>query len=703
MFYDISNEEQKSQLTTIIRRWKQDAKSAHDLMHEEWDECDDYFENEQVPAGFSEEHLEHLADANNPTKPSMNTKQFVVVNKVRETHEAVLGDFIGARKHINVRGNSPRDRKLGKAVGKVIDHVQRRAQLWDEVMIPAIDCAIRRGNHWIKLSYNATRDLPTGLIEIEEISCRDILLDPDVRKTFYTDKKYLIHRLRYRKDVADEKFREYFDPHWTGFSIDRDYDDAYKSSSGTNEQFVTIYEVHYVMTEVRYFLHNPKSNAPQELSLEDFNRASKDPVASKLAFKYTEDVLYKAFFQEAEGVFYNDQNEFQVDMIIPVLNIRSEGRAYAFGDTKYYKNLQDLFNTLLSVILDNAKKGNRPWISVDPQSYALNANKINEAINNPGKKVIPAANVGVHYPREINQAVVQLLTLTEKYIYDLQAKHDASRGQLPTNQIAEKTVANLIQQDRQSHGRKDVMIRWAMTMVARSLWEIIRLKFTEEQWVQVTDSVRGDDDYVPINYILNEEEYKQLLTEMLGVESDELLGTMEAAQLQKQMVEFRKQFEKENEVRKEVVTSFVIEGVIMKQEEVDVMMRKEDLEPEEFEEKYHPEQRDDTVYVINDLTRDAELDVVFDIDFNYEADKQTRQNMAFALFDRAVLRGDRLLKDVDYPDPDAAWKESVEQNQILQLGQAIVDNQPLYQQVMAVLNGQPAAPAAKTAPKAKAK
>jgi len=282
-----------------------------------------------------------------------------------------------------------------------------------------------------------------------------------------------------------------------------------------------------------------------------------------------------------------------------------------------------------------------------------------------------------------------LLGLTEKYIYDLQAKHEASRGQLPTNQIAEKTVLNLISQDRQAHGRKDVMIRWAMTMIARALWEIVRKKFTDAAWVLVTDSKPGDEDYVPINFIINEQEYQALLYQMMDVDAEEieLMDQVTRAEFEKQALAYKKQFEKENEVRKEVVESFVINDEVFSAEQIDQAMRKENLDPKQFDEKYQPEHREDLVYVINDLTREAELDVIFDIDFNYEADKQNRQNLAFSLGQAGYITGERVLKQIDFPDAEAAWREAVSMNQALQVGEAVVADQMLYQQVMAALQG----------------
>jgi hypothetical protein len=684
MFYNLEDEISKSELDAKLRRWRDEAETEHATMFDEWNEGDNYFENDQVPPGFSEEHRDHLVDANDPTKPTPTGKQYVVVNKVRETHESVLGDFVQARRWVRVTGASPKDKRFGRLIGVALDQVFRKANFWDEVMMPAIDCAIRRGIHWIKIKHNPYVDLPLGRIEIQEVSCRDVLIDPNIKKQFMSDSAYRIHRVRYKVDDANRVYEDLLQG--KTFAADRSYQTPYQSDHGRTYNFCTVYEFQYVEKETRFFFGDP-SGGIEELDKTRFDAMSSYPATAPYCFKKVEDAHYVALWNESIGAFFNSDNEYGTWTIIPIINIKSEGRPYPLGDTKYYKNLQDLFNVLISVILDNAKKGNRPWLSVDPQSFSLYAEQIEQAISQPGTKVIPATDFKATYPREINQALVMLLQQTEKYMYDIQAKHGPSRGELPTQQIAEKTITNLIAQDRQSHGRKDVCIRWGMTEAARLIYQVMRLKYTEEHWALLTDAKPGDPEYVPINTMVTEGEYKALLMQLLDINPEEFTTPQELAQINKYVTAYQKQFQKENEVRKVPFTAIRIQDKEYDQAQVDEMVKKSGLSEEEFINLYSPEEVPHTIYVINDITRNADLDIIFDIDFNYERDRQFRINQAFALFDRGTITPERLMKDIEYAEAATAAKEGAEWNQLCNLGKAVTENPELYQQVMVALQG----------------
>jgi len=688
MFYNLQDDDQKAELDSKLRKWKEEAEAEHATMFDEWNEADNYFENDQVPPGFSEEHADHLADANDPTKPSPTDKQYVVVNKVRETHENILGDFVQARRWVHVTGNSPKDRRFGRVIGIAIDHAFRKADFWDEVMMPTIDCAIRRGIHWIKVKHNPYVDLPLGRIDIEEISCRDVLIDPNIKKQFLKDTRYRIHRVRYNVDDANAIYEDILEG--KTFAADRSYHTPYQKQYGHSFNECTIYEFQYVEKETRYFFADPNEEI-QEVEKPKFDFLANHPATARYCFKKQEDAYYVALWNESVGTFFNSDNEYQIWTLIPVINIKSEGRPYPLGDTKYYKNLQDLFNVLISVILDNAKRGNRPWLSVDPQSYSLHGDQINAAVEHPGTKVIPAADFRATWPREINQAVVMLLQQTEKYIYDLQAKHGPSRGELPTQQIAEKTVLSLIAQDRQSHGRKDITIKWAMTQAARLAYHIMRLKYTEEHWALLTDAKPGDPQYVPINTMVTETEYKDLLYRILDLPIDQFSTPDDLAEANKYVAQYRKQFERENEVRKIPFSTIRIADQEFDQAQVDEMVRKSGLTEDDFIQKFRPQEVPHVIYSINDISRDADLDIVFDIDFNYERDRQYRINQAFALFDRQCTTPERLMRDIEYPDAETAAKEGTAWHQLYNLGKAVAEDPKVYQQVMALLqgNGQP--------------
>jgi hypothetical protein len=723
MFYDLTNPELRATLEDKVRRWLIEAESKHKEMYAEWNDADNYFENLQVPDGFTEAHKDQLANVNDPTQGSVTAKQYVVFNKILMTHEGILGDFINGKKMISVTGRSPKDKKFARVIKSEMEMLQDQLQLWDEIVVPTIDSGIRRGIHWIKIWFDATQNLPFGKINVREISCRDVLVDPKSRGTFYQDKQYIIHRQRFLTDDANLRFRRYTDG--VSFSPDRLSDDAYLyQASPSRDLTSTVYEFQYKELEIRYFAYmpppepagqpspeqpgqpgqpnppqpgaNPQADAQiQEITEEQYAQLSQDPQTASKCFMESKDVWYTCLYNRGTGVFYNAASEFEMDTLIPFINIRSEGRLYPLGSTKYDKNLQDLLNVFISVLLDNAKRGNRGIYGVNTQAYQQYSDQIIAAVNGSGPNVIPTDEYKVEYPRELNPGIVQLFSMVEKALDDVQSQHGLSKGEMPRERLAEKTVNLLIQQDRTSHGRKDIMIRWTLTKLGKLMFKIITSKFTESHWAITTDANAGDTNYTPINQIVNDVEYLHLLASMVGIELTPDMDEQQLMQADQQIQAYRKTFEKENEVVKRPVAVYTIEGKQFTQEQYDEFVKQSGMAPEEFQQKYRVQQSQANVYVINDINKDVDVDVIYEVDFNYERDREMKVNRAFMLYDRHIITGDRVLGDLDYPDADEAWGEAVKQNQALQLGNEIVANPQLYQMVMSAmqaLQNQAAAP-----------
>lgn len=687
MAYNLDDPQDKQALETKIIEWIADARAVHQTMYTEWNDADAYYESDQVPPGFTERHADSLADKNDPTKPSTEDKQYVVVNKVYEAHENILGDFIGARKSIQIRGRSPKDRKIGNAIRAEIQHIEDETELWDRVMVPVIDNTILRGLDWIKIRFNPFQNLPYGKTEISRVSCRDVMIDPDTYDQYMEDTGYRILMQRMPVKKAQKKYGEYLGG--LIFAPDSDADNAHsnRKNKGTHERFCTIYEIYYVELDCKYFLNNPNSDAEdEEIDADRFGVMSANPRTADSVYKVENETNYVAHFNTGTGVFSNEEESPNTWLLIPSINIKRESRAYPFGDAIYYRNLQDLMNVLMSVALENAKKGNHPIVGVDIASYSKYSQQINEALNSPGTKALPATNLSVHYPKEINQAVVNLLGMAEKFIYDLSSKHAASRGELPTQQIAQNTVNTLIAQDRQSHGRKDVTIRWTMTQIAKVLYLIAAENYTEEHWAQLTDSKVGEPDYVPINFRLTEDEYKKFLLEMMGIDMEALQqsGDQNAfTEAQAAVAKFKVKFEAENEVKPVKITTYLLQdGRRLTKEQMDSELRNLDITYPEYKAKYHSSEEQSQLILVNDLSSDPNVDVRYDIDFNFEQDRIARQNRAVMLRQLQAITNRRLLRELDFPDADEAAAEAEQENQMLMLGKQIIESGALDQVMM---------------------
>ena len=692
-------QEETAEINDTNLRWITEAETAHSAMYDKWNKYDEYFANEQAPSGFTDDHKSKFQEVNDPTVAVQTAKQYVVVNKVRQTHEQVLGDFINGKKVITASGRTPKDRRLANIIKKEFQFVADKNILWERVMFPTIDAMIRRGIHFIKVSHNPYRDIPNGRIEYEQISCREVLLDPNSRDQFYEDKRYIIHRKRYRLDDANEKFKDLID---TGveFQADNDTADAYRESpNDTTEKFCTIYEIQSVKPEWRYYLQTDPSDEDslQEITEAEYEKVSKDKFLSQYAFRQQDDVWYVSLYNKGVETFYHQENEFGECTIIEAINIRDESLTYPIADSEYYTNLQDLFNILLSVVLENAKQGNEPIIGVQLSDFAQFKDYIEQTIKKRGIKVLPTqGKLDVVYPQQLNQVVLSLVNMVDTYIQDMQSKHSASMGELPSKVISEKTVDLLVTQDRQAHGRKDITIRYTMSRLAKLTAKIILKKFTEEHWAKLTDSdTKGSEaEYTPVNVTASKEDYDRMLLNMMGVDMEVVRDNNENQALVQQLDAFRKKFENENEVRVRKETIFIVEdgqGGQMQYTDRQLVdaAKSLGLSIEEFKYLYSPKPVIQDFYIINDITDDPEIDLVYDIDFDYERDKKVRQSQAMYAAGQRWITPLRAMQMIDFPDAENAIEEADKRNQILQLGEQVASNPQAMELLRQLFSQQP--------------
>lgn len=691
------NSEQLAELNTKMEVWLTEAREAHSQKYEDWNKYDAYFANQQAPSGFTQDHAAKVIEANDPNTATMNAKQYVVVNKVRQTHEQVLGDFITGKKTITASGRSPRDKKFAQVIKKEFQYVTDKAMLWDRVMIPAIDYCIRRGIHFVKVTHNPFVDLPNGRIEIEARSCRDVMIDPNSRGQFYEDKRFIIERHRFTVDKANKKFKDYLEE-GKEFGPDNQYDEPYSQTPDTAEIYCTIYEVQWHDIVWKYMMQTDPNDQDslEEITEQEFRAVSNDPRFSRYAFKQETEVHYVTWYNPGLKVFHHQENEFGCYTLIEVLNIRDENTAYPIADSEYYINLQDLFNILLSVILEHSKQNNSPFVSMEGDKYVQFKDIIEANMKSRGPRVIPDAQAKIWYPNQLNELVVQLVQMVDGYISDMQSRHPASMGEMPSKSVAKETVNLLVAQDRQAHGRKDSTIRYAMTNMARVITKMIFKKFTEEHWAKLTDSKKGDTDYTPVNVMASQEEYNQLLLSMMGVDSEVPRNDQENAALLQSLEQFRQKFESENEVKRKVANVWFVpdgKGGGLQYSDRQLVQAAQDLgiSIDEFKYLYNPQQTQELIYVINDISDDLDIDLIYDIDFDFERDRQVRQNQAMYAAGQGWIVPKRALEIIEFPDADQASEEADKRNEMLQLGAQIASNpqaMALIRQLFAQQQGQ---------------
>lgn len=669
--YNLENDEERSALETLIDQWISDDDSVHSKFVAEWNDSDDILNGDLIPAGWTEDHQGDLADNKNPTvRPGSTGRMFVNVPRSRPNHEAVIGDFITLRRMMNFTPrNNPKATNLAKILRSRMEFIEDTEQVNETVYFPCIDNAVSKGLWWIDVTYNPNAKDMKGKFDIEDVNIRDVLVDCRSRGYFFNKANRFTRRMQYEVEDAKRKFTKYalFDP--DALNSDNEYDAPYRNTENSTDNYCTIYKVQFRVRQQHYYFHDQKTDRLQEIREEQYLAMLNNSLMMEKVFAGDEEMCYyTALYNRSVGVFSLQQNPFPMFTLIPWGNIFTDGRLYPIGDTKVYKGLQSLLNTLVTVFLENAKRSNKPIYDIDEATYSEYEAQIEKAINEGG--AVPGLK-GIHYPQSINAALTQLIPWTIAWIQDAASKHSASMGELPAKQIAKETVASLMAKDRQSQGRKDVMINYALTTLATLITQMICVYDTEPEFMSLRNSKPGQPNFVPINQKWSESEYLLKLTELSGMEVPEEGDEQANGQFEENLLAFKAQFEKENDVRTTIVDGYRIGVNDFTVEETADLLKQSEMSKEEFARIYKPVPSQFTVYLINDLTQPIDLIVRYEIDQDFENDPQYRQNRAIMLNAKNSMSRLDMLKAMDMPAPEELIQNADSENQAMMLAKQI--------------------------------
>ena len=193
-----------------------------------------------------------------------------------------------------------------------------------------------------------------------------------------------------------------------------------------------------------------------------------------------------------------------------------------------------------------------------------------------------------------------------------------------------------------------------------------------------------------------QEEYNQLLLSMMGVDSEVPRNDQENAALLQSLEQFRQKFESENEVKRKVANVWFVpdgKGGGLQYSDRQLVQAAQNLgiSIDEFKYLYNPQQTQELIYVINDISDDLDIDLIYDIDFDFERDRQVRQNQAMYAAGQGWIVPKRALEIIEFPDADQASEEADKRNEMLQLGAQIASNpqaMALIRQLFAQQQGQ---------------
>ena len=704
--YDIYVPAQRAQLTSILQKWIDEDNAPHINYVNELNECDDRLNGTVEPAGFTQSHIVSLAQSSSNTisdNAKSKTKSFVHAPQTRPIHEAHLGDFAQIRRKLTIRGNNPTDANKAKVYQKRVEFIENVEMLPEQVYFPAMDQAWGKGLMWIEGGVNPFARELRGKQTWDVVSARDVLVDNHAQGMFFNSARRNTRRIKMEIQEAKDRFTKY--PLFRSEQVngDNDYDQAWGRNTDrlTQGEFATFYNVQWWRWVCKYVFMNDKDE-PVPITAEQYATLMMDANSRDRIIQIAEDKeYYIALYSRHTGVFHLQYNPAGMFTRIPLVNISSDSRLYPMGDVKVSQNLQDLLDVLMTVLLENMKKANKPILEVaqdlisDPDALQM----VKAAGEHGG--VAPGLT-GVHNVQPINNYLVELIPLTLKLIQDASSRHDASSGQLPTKQIAKDTVIAIQASDRKGHGRKDVMLKWTLTMVYRLMCKYIGLFDSESDFFPLNDAMPGQAGYIPINKLWTVDEYITNLAQMYGIQppkapnldgmpDEKRQGAAEQhaqadAQFEMQFEQIKMQFESENDVKPVMMDGYIVQGREMSADQLTQTAKEIGMTLDEFVQKYQPQQAQIQMVKINDLTEDADLSIIGQIDNDYQNDPQYKENRAFALFDRKAYASLDLYKDLNIADPEAVHKRAIAENQAMQLALEISKDEKTYSAVMQVVN-----------------
>jgi len=661
-FYNVEiTEADKSTLSN----WISNAKADFESYRSEIEQADAYMDGEQIPSGFTSDIKAQVEKANAQGVGVLNTaqKNYIVINEIIKSHDRILGEFIKAERRMEVSGRTLKDRKRSTVLRRSMKMVEEINKTWMMAVVPAIDSMFHRGLGWVKSYLDPFVSLPNGKIVEEYVSPRWIMIDPTSSHPFYDDTQFRAHVRRIRKNDAIEMMGSYpgFDP--VKLTSDAQYQ---KTTEETQGEWCTFYEVHFPVEKMHYYKVDEEQKL-QEIEREEY-LAGEDVIAErKRIFRIG---LYNV---SQGGLFHLMEADVNSWQLTPFINRRSERRAYGQGDFLTYKNLQDIFNIVQSLILDDVKRGRKFIGQVSAATYQKHKALLERVEVEGGW--IPDINAKITPLPGLNTGVLTLLQLIKQDIDDIRSLPEVSQGKLPAKQISSETVSALMASAVLTHGRKDAMINVAITMMAMARSKLITKFWKSEEWIKVNNKP-GDDEYIPINKMLvGKDQYYEEISAIFDIPIPKGEVSDEEAQAFQSV---KKKFEKENDIQVKTEDFHNVDGKVLTSPMYEKMIGDSGLLPENFVKRHSVVSKKEDVYYINFLNEDVDCDISYTIDFDTERTKQMMKAIMLQLFDRMVMHPVTMMSAIGVENAQEEFEKAQGHFQALGMAKKIMEN-PKFQ------------------------
>ena len=668
--------EEKSKLDTLIQQQLTFDLQYHDMFVRDLDLVESYLNSVQTPAGFTDYGRDAVASINDPNTIAKH-RYYVVINQVVQAHERILGNFSKARQTVTLAGRGLKDYRKASVLERGSKYVEDCNRTFSTVVFPAIDNMLSGGLGGARQHYDAYDRPPNGWIREEFIDPANLIVDAGSIHPFYNDTQRRWVRMTFERSEAIAQFTgiDGFDP--TLLKSDVEYAKALTARGlKTDAEYVTVYFMEYCKRETYYrkISGSEIGDIPKEEYDQARSEGRKDVIPDKAW------VWYQVYHNPGYGVFWHAVSDIDYWTIHLLAGRRTRNKPYPISDFIAYKNLQDLFNTLVTAALDDAREGRKWAVAMDPAHFATYGEQVAKQLAE-GFAVIPSnvANAITH--PGLSQGVLWLLEFVKRSIDDINSMPSVTKGELPAKQISSETVNVLQAAAAISHGRKDIMINEFITSMAKTRMKMMVKYWDEEDWFRVIDAAPGAPEYVPMNMTIEgEDAYLELLAKMYQIPVPPS-GQPIPPEIAQAFQQAKQHFEEGNSVEVEEQDRHGYDGQRFTDQEHETNIQASGMTPTDFVNAKSVEMKSTKIFKINIIDPSIDLDVKCTVDFDIDQSKQRKQSLSFELGNRGWLHPIDVMKALEVEDPERKFDRAQRENQLRQMAEKLASDKNFQQAV----------------------
>lgn len=339
-------EKKKTGLVTLdgLKADVRAGRQGHEAWWKSTSKAYDYYETEQKPKNF-------------PSK----IKVFAQINRIKESQDGRMGIALSSKPDVEVTGSGRDavDKKRAKIIREVMRWQLRESGFYDAYEPTIFDDNLV-GVAWLRDWWDSraiTRLKTFGKLKVENLSPEHVKLDPDGRDKTTLDSQFLFYDRVFTRDQFERIMGNYERPDGKKIDVEAIFHsakqeghwDAAFNSGVKDERRLKASLLHYEYTRVVYVpLPDPETGEPIRVSSGRKEKAVLFPKREKRIVLAAGDEIFEDNVSQI--------SDLDLWTITGFLNDNLRNSPYAIGTFKSERPIQDLLNTILSLIINSQSK-----------------------------------------------------------------------------------------------------------------------------------------------------------------------------------------------------------------------------------------------------------------------------------------------------------------------------------------------------------